>query len=302
MPTPDRIVAALERLDPEDRAHLELSYRRGFSESEVADLLGVEPAAVGGLRDDAVSELADELGESAEDTRAELARMDEDDWAGRAEPDAGAEPEAGAEPQADERTRRLRLADAASDAPAATPIVAGASRSRRRPLLLLAFAAVVVLALIVALTSGGGDETKPSGQSRAQDKRQGKTGGGSTQPEVATPPASTPARRMQRLNGTYGHGTARIVKGDGGRPILRLRVSGFLKPTGGGYAVWLLTPPDDARRLYVTTRTSISRDIPLPRDYGDFQLVEVARAVPALSSPHSSFSLLRVRVSALGGG
>src|SRR5215210_614560 len=83
MPTPDRIVDALERLDAEDRAHLELSYRRGFSDDEIAGLVGADPTEVPALRDEAVAEMADELDEPEDEVRATLEGMDEDEWAGR---------------------------------------------------------------------------------------------------------------------------------------------------------------------------------------------------------------------------
>jgi hypothetical protein len=99
---------------------------------------------------------------------------------------------------------------------------------------------------------------------------------------------------MQRLNGTYGRGTAQITGSK-----LHLKVSSFLQPQGGGYAVWLYNSRDDAKRLYSTTKTSIDRDIPLPDGFEKYRFVEVARAIPDLDSDHSGISLLRARVSEL---
>ena len=103
---------------------------------------------------------------------------------------------------------------------------------------------------------------------------------------------------MQRLNGTNGRGTAQIVR-SGGRSRLRLEVTAFLRPNGGGYAVWLYTPGRAARRLFATTQTAFAREFPLPKDIGRFRFAEVARAVPALDSDHSGLTLLRVPLSRL---
>jgi hypothetical protein len=275
MPTPDRIVSALDRLDPEDRAHLELSYRRGFSDSEIADLVGADASEVPGLRDEAVAEMADELGEDETAVRSALEEMDEDDWAGR--------------PRAAEEEPALAVSEPAT--------VVSPQRSRRMVVLLIAGAAVLLLALIVALASGGDDDSAPQTAKQSTTKKKGD--GTKTQPGETPPPAGggRPVA-FERLNGTYGHGSARILGG----AKLRLRVSGFLQPSSGGYAVWLIGPGEKTHRLYVTKDTSINRDLPLPDGYEDFDYVEVARAVPALSSPHSSFSLLRVRLKALAAG
>ena len=249
----DRIGPAIDRLDPQTIALLELSARKGLSDDEIAGVLRIEPTDVAGRRDQAVSRLADELGLGQED-RAELSeelpRLDDSEW---------------------------RLA---AEEPA---------RSGRRVWLLagLVVLAVAVAALVIAM--GGKDEQA----NRSSPKERSAA-------SKANPPTSQPARAqtMQRLNGTRGRGTAQLVR-KGGRTELRLRASGFVRPSGGGYAVWLYTSRTDARRLYATTGTSIDRDIPLPRDFSRYRFVEVARAIPSLNSPHSAVSLLRVPVAAL---
>ena len=117
-------------------------------------------------------------------------------------------------------------------------------------------------------------------------------------PVEEAPPAEGPVVTMKRLNGTYGRGTVQLLH-SGDRAKLRLAVSHFLRPVGGGYAVWLYNSPDDAHRLYATADTTIEREIRLPRDYADYRFVEVARAIPELNSDHSGLSLLRARFSDL---
>ena len=74
---------------------------------------------------------------------------------------------------------------------------------------------------------------------------------------------------------------------------------GFLRPNGGGYAVWLYTPSGPARRLFATADTEFRREFPLPKDLSPFRFAEVARAVPDLDSDHSGLSLLRVPIASL---
>jgi hypothetical protein len=249
----DRIGPAIDRLDPQTIALLELSARKGLSDDDIAGVLRIEPAEVAGRREDAVSRLATELGlgqEDRDELSEELPRLGDSEW----------------RPSAEAPARLGRRG----------PLVAG---------LVVLTIAVVALVIAIAGKDDGADRSPPKERSAAAK---------------ANPPASQPGRAqgMQRLNGTRGRGTTQLVR-KGGRSELRLRASGFLRPSGGGYAMWLYNSRRDARRLYATTRTSIDRDIPLPRDFSRYRFVEVARAVPRLDSPHSGVSLLRVPVSAL---
>jgi hypothetical protein len=145
---------------------------------------------------------------------------------------------------------------------------------------------VAALVIVIAGKDDGGETAGP---------KKPATPAAQTKP---SPQRARPARSMQRLNGTRGRGTAQLVQ-KGGRALLRLRVSGFSTPSGGGYAVWFFSSRTKARRLYATRRTAIKRDLPLPADYSRYRFVEVARAIPRLNSPHSGVTLLRVPVSTL---
>jgi DNA-directed RNA polymerase specialized sigma24 family protein len=63
---------ALARLDPESRALLDLSLRRGMSDEEIAGVLRVERPEVAQRRADLVDRLADELDATSRDARDEL--------------------------------------------------------------------------------------------------------------------------------------------------------------------------------------------------------------------------------------
>jgi DNA-directed RNA polymerase specialized sigma24 family protein len=58
--------AALGRLDPESRALLDLSMRRGMTDEEIAAVLRVEPGEVHRRRDELLERLAEELAAAAE--------------------------------------------------------------------------------------------------------------------------------------------------------------------------------------------------------------------------------------------
>lgn len=242
-------------MDPESRALVELSYRRGLGDDEIGDLLQVRPEEVARRREAALARVG-LIGE-------QLRQLDDDDWK------PGGRPTPAAPQRAAPAKRRV-------------PVAA-----------LAALALIAAVVLVVALASGGG------GDEDAGDVAQTPTTSdtGTTTQETATTPAGS-ALPMRRLNGTYGHGTAQLVR-SGERTALRLDVTDFLRPQGGGYAVWLYNSSDDARRLYATRSTTIERDLPLPQDFTRYRYAEVARAIPDLDSDHSGLSLLRSRISAL---
>lgn len=174
------------------------------------------------------------------------------------------------------------------------PEPAAAAPERGRSRWIVAGVVGLTVAAVVAVVLGTGnheksDQSKPAAAPRA---------GAKETPSGGAPAAPTakagPVRTMQVLNDTHGRGTAQLA---GGR--LRLRLGGFLTPNGGGYAVWLFNSRDDARLLYSTADTTIASDLKLPRGYGRYRYVDVARAVPELRSPHSGLSLLRVPIAQL---
>lgn len=267
---PDRIAQAVAGLDPQQRAMLELSARRGLADDEIAGVLQVEPTEVGRRRGEALGVLAARLGLTEEQRPGlgrELEGLSEEHWRG---------------------------------APTAT------GPSPRRAVRVVAVGVLVTVAVVVGLVlalSGSDDDDERASR---PDRDQPPASQTASEPPPETAPEAPPAPApragpvltMQRLNGTNGRGTAQIVR-SGGRSRLRLEVTSFLRPNRGGYAVWLYTPGGAARRLFATTQTAFEREFPLPKDIDRFRFAEVARAVPALDSDHSGLSLLRVRLSEL---
>lgn len=69
----DQIPAGLRRLEPERRALLELSFRRGVSDDDIAELLNVAPAEVHRRREEGIQRLSDVLALDRPDERERLA-------------------------------------------------------------------------------------------------------------------------------------------------------------------------------------------------------------------------------------
>ena len=63
---------ALQRLDPETRALLDLSIRRGLEDEDIASVLRVEPEEVARRRSNALGEIASDLGLTRREDRDEL--------------------------------------------------------------------------------------------------------------------------------------------------------------------------------------------------------------------------------------
>jgi DNA-directed RNA polymerase specialized sigma24 family protein len=63
---------ALAELDPESRALLDLSLRRGMDDADICAVLRVEPEEVARRREELLERLADELGLETREQRDEL--------------------------------------------------------------------------------------------------------------------------------------------------------------------------------------------------------------------------------------
>src|SRR4051794_7642891 len=296
----DAIVAATARLDPESRALVELSARRGMSDEEIAGMLGVDSPDVRRRHEEALAQLAAELGDPhvrRDELRDRLLRVDEATWRGEAKGRGEASRAAGsaraggpsraagssrAEAARARASGRIDVADVPRTAAAGrgreavgartagsargeaegaagtargevagatasaraegsspgedphveihTPLLTPAGRERRSfvPIVIGLIAAVVAVVFVVVLVRAGDDDGGSAGQPSSADQagNAGTTGGSATTPGGT--PSGAPARTMQRLNGTYGHGTAQLQPHEGGGAEVIIRASGFL--------------------------------------------------------------------------
>src|SRR5438093_1224563 len=93
---PDRLMAALEELDPGSRALLDLTIRRGIRDEDLAELLRTAPSEVARKRTHAIERVAAEVGssrpEQLPEVRTALAELPPEGWGAR--PPAPAPPAA----------------------------------------------------------------------------------------------------------------------------------------------------------------------------------------------------------------
>src|SRR4051812_31271294 len=108
LPT-DSFTPALARLDPANRALLDLSLRRGMRPEEIGDLLGTDPESVIVAREAALEQLGAELGldeaPDIDELRARVAALPSEAWtpAARDEVDEAAEEAQEADDEPEER-------------------------------------------------------------------------------------------------------------------------------------------------------------------------------------------------------
>ncbi len=82
----EKLREELARLDPTDRALLDLNLRRGMEESEIAEVLNVEADEVSTRRERVLEKLASDLGletrEQRDELRATLPDLPAESWKG----------------------------------------------------------------------------------------------------------------------------------------------------------------------------------------------------------------------------
>jgi hypothetical protein len=190
---PDRLMAVLEELDPEARALLDLTVRRGLRDEELAELLKTEPTEVARQRSAVLEQVAAEVGssrpEQLPEVRTALAELPPEGWGLRPETPQAPPPPGVAPDRVRVSPRRILYA-----------------------LLPLLAVALIVAALLAAGAYHGGDEdTGPA-------------------PAPAPPQAQAGGLGLTPLMGSAARGSARISGGrleltaSGLRPRARYQV------------------------------------------------------------------------------
>jgi hypothetical protein len=329
----DSFTAALRRLDPANRALLDLSLRRGMRPEEIGSLLGLDPQSVVVAREGALEQLADELGMEARSEfdalRARLAELPADAWTpqltGRAEPAARtergarterAEPAARTEPAAAVGAAAGRAAaaagpepDARASAPRPAPAPEPEPERRNRLPLLLTLLAVCGIALVVALVAGGGDDTATTARTTSTPTSATTTPTAKPKPKPKPPPRKAPPGtetepgthqpttvRLTRIARTRATGTARLTQG--GKRLV-IEASGLPE---GTYQVWLYNSLVKARSIGGAEGTKPHMDLHLPPSASHYRAIDVSREPRDGNPNHSGVSVLRVRLAKLAGG
>ena len=262
-----RIPDAVQRLDAEKRALLELHFWRGVPDSEIAGLLGIEQHEVHRRRQEGMQDLCAELGLEDSEQRRELIErlhsMPDGAWRG----------------------------DSAALEP---PDEDGSAGRRRRPALLTALAVVILAAVIAAALSAGEDG---GGQPDRATAPFGEPG------DPARPSATAPKGPrvgLQAVTAGPGDGTARLVRRRSERRLL-LRVRGLPSPRRGGYVVWLYNTVGVARSIGGSQRGSFRLDARLPKGASRYRAIDISLEAADGIRAHGGDSVLRVSLARLGG-
>src|SRR3954463_14301518 len=280
LPT-DSFTPALARLDPANRALLDLSLRRGMRPEEIGDLLGTDPESVIVAREAALEQLGAELGldetPDLDDLRARLSALPSEAWT----------PEAGEEVQENDRPQLQVVRDEPESPGGAEPEPARKRRSRLP--LLLALLAVAAVVLVIVLASSGSDESdnqSSSGPAPTQKPKPAKK-------DSNAAPAS-PDVKLAAI-GAAGDVSGSAQLTDGGKG-LKLDVSGL---PAGAYEVWLYDSVIDAVSIGKGNGPELKLDVKLPANASNYRYVDVSRE-PADGNPnHSGESVLRVPLAKL---
>jgi hypothetical protein len=261
----DSFTDALGRLDPASRALLDLSLRRGMRPEQIGEMLGSDPASVVVAREQALGQLAAELGledpAEIDGVRARLAELPGEAWTPGtkvAEPDPQPEPEP--EPE----------------------------RRRSRVPLLLALLAIAAIALVVILASSGDSSSDEAANTTPAPKPPPKPKPAKPKPPPEKAVALTPLGRSSGVKGT-----AALTNG---AKRLHLAITGL---RDGSYEVWLYDSVIDARSLGSAHGTKLDLDLKLPRHASHYRFIDVSREPHDGNPNHSGESVLRVPLAKL---
>ena len=283
---PSLIAPALEEIDPQSRALIELFHRRNLRESDIEDLLGIGPGELTARRMAAEIEFAGELGVGLGELQTGLPQLDDGDW-------TGAPPAHEAGPPTDELEPLLyHHVEPVHDH-------LGPSLDYMEPLpddevpdeessglglwiaaLCAGLATAVIVLVVVAANSDDGTDSKADAKTA-----------------TTRPAAKTPAVGLQKLNGTTATGTA-VLSGTDSQRLLDVKVQGLPDPQAGMYSLWLYNSPEDAVRLQTTKKTGFDVKMLLPDGYGNYRFIDVS-GEDDTNPAHTGVSLLRVSFAKL---
>ncbi|MEA2423206.1 MAG: hypothetical protein QOF55_2305 [Thermoleophilaceae bacterium] len=280
----DSFTLSLARLDPANRALLDLSLRRGLRPEEISDLLGTDPESVIVAREAALEQLAAELGMAdvaeIDQVRSYLSELPAEAWTGAPPPKLSVVKE---EPPAVK--------------PAEARVEGNRSERKSRLPLLLALLAIAAVVLVIALaSSGGGDNAAaPAPKPQANKPAPAHAPASAPAPKPQKPPAG-PKVKLAALGAAGATGTTALI--DGGKR-LRLDVRGLPNPRSGAYQVWLYDSVIAARSLTRVRGTKLALDLKLPAQASHYRYLDISLE-PADGNPnHSGQSVLRVPLAKL---
>jgi hypothetical protein len=305
-----RLIDAAAKLDPADRALLNLWVNRGLDDERLTALTGMSIDALQARREKIVAELAAELGLPDEDVRGALEQISPDDEA-RSPPGPNGAAAMASSPNGTTTVPGAGEPSSAPDGPpsaAETPQPAAAPNppnppeppdapaeapGRRRWLWLGIAALVVIVAAVVAIVAGGGS-------SSPAPRRAGATAGTPTTatqtPTVATPahPTGDPVPvPFAGLPGGLMHASGSVkLSGKLKNLKLNLRVRGLPAAHAGHYEVWLYNSVIDSQPLARLRNGHHRVTARLPRNVRHYRWIDISFQ-PLGAVNHSGESELR---------
>ncbi|HEX3830516.1 MAG TPA: hypothetical protein VHW04_01025 [Solirubrobacteraceae bacterium] len=294
-----RLIDAAAKLNPADRALLNLWVNRGLDDERLTELTGLSIDALHVRREKIVAQLAAELGLPDEDVREALEQISPDDEAlgppgphgvtGAAPSPNGAmtvtEPEApppDAEPP-----------PPAPDLPPAPPAgLPEASRSQRW--LWLGLLALVVIAAVVIAIVASGRRSPPAPRPTARTPSTATTATQTpTLPTPAHPTANPVPAPLAGLPGGLAHASGSVkLSGKLKNLKLNLRVRGLPAADAGHYEVWLYNTVIDSRPLGRLRNGHHRLTVHLPANARHYRWIDISFQ-PVGAVNHSGESELR---------
>jgi hypothetical protein len=308
-----RLIDAAAKLDPADRALLNLWVNRGLDDERLTELTAMSIDALHVRRDKIVAQLAAELGLPDEDVRGALEHISPDDEAvsppapngltdaapspngamtvtePEAPPPNGAvtvtEPEA-APPDAEAPPPAPDLPPSPPEGPVEAP-------HSRRWLWLGLLALVVIAAVVIAVIAGGG-RSSPTPHPTASTSSAAATATQTpTVPTPAHPTANPVPAPLAGLPGGLAHASGSVkLSGKLKNLKLNLRVRGLSAAHAGHYEVWLYNTVIDSQPLGRLRNGHDRLTVHLPANVRHYRWIDISfQPVGAVS--HSGESELR---------
>jgi hypothetical protein len=308
-----RLIDAAAKLDPADRALLNLWVNRGLDDERLTELTGMSIDALHVRRDKIVGQLAAELGLPDEDVRGALERISPDDEAvsppapngltdaapspngamtvtePEAPPPNGAmtvtEPEA-PPPVAEAPPPAPDLAPSPPEGPAEAP-------HSRRWLWLGLLALVVIAAVVIAIIAGGGRSSPASRRTASTPSTTTTAAPTPTVPTPAHPTASPVPAPLAGLPGGLAHASGSVkLSGKLKNLKLNLSVRGLPAAHAGHYEVWLYNTVIDSQPLGRLRNGHHRLTVHLPANVRHYRWIDISFQ-PVGAVNHSGESELR---------
>jgi hypothetical protein len=287
-----RLIDAAAKLDPADRALLNLWVNRGLDDERLTELTGMSIDALHVRRDKIVGQLAAELGLPDEDVRGALEHISPDDEAVSPSAPNGLT-DAAPSPNGATTVTEPEAPPPAHHLPPPPPEGPAEAPHSRRWLWLGLLALVVIAAVVIAIVAGGG-RSSPAPRRTASTPRTTTTATPTpTVPTPAHPTASPVPAPLAGLPGGLAHASGSVkLSGKLKNLKLSLKVRGLPAAHAGHYEVWLYNSVIDSQPLGRLRNGHHRLTVHLPANVRHYRWIDISFQ-PVGAVNHSGESELR---------